>query len=1359
MQEDGRGTDDEIKAGIIENSNSVVSPWTCARAEFRVLTPGKDRKQRRKQLQHMKGVASEGLNSTPYVKMKWVGGGEETALFDTGAQWSLICEELLTEEERAEMRSPSLSGRGVSGEKIPVVGEVWRSLQIGGLVFESQRFIVVERMICPIILGIDFWSRVSGLSFDFNRKVMTMNGGKEEVKLLHHPSAGNVAEAEEDSAETRQDEHTMSVVVSEETKIPPRSEIMVTCSINGAVAGKEYMVQPITFDDKLISTPYGIVQGNTSGRIQLRVANVSSEEVFLSKSEPIATAEVDAVWVANPIAGKAFEPKKSTGIETDLGGMICSKLDTNKRKQLTGLLQKFEDVFYKGGKLPIVQVGVEHTIQIREDSSPVVCKPRRLSKELADEVRGHVNELLEQGVIKESNSQWASPIVCARKKDGSLRMAIDYRMVNEKSNTATLHPIPLIDDLLDRLGEAKYFAVLDAKAGYHQLPLGEEDSSKTAFVVPWGHYEFAGRTPFGLKGAGYSFQRMMSVILGSSNFVDALCYLDDILVWGETWEIFMKRLRRILEKIKQAGLSLAAKKCQFGVREVSYLGCTIKEGMVQINEQRVQQLRQIERPKNVRELRRALGAFGYVQRWLPGLAEIAKPLYSAVTDKPYARLHWNEEMEEAFTTIKKMIADAVALSLPDMEQPFTLVTDCSQMAAGAMLAQKSVQMPDTLKPVAFYHYALSKAEQAYPTTEKELLAMVKAIIKFRVYLGKTFELVTDHKALRWLKSLNAENEIGRRGRWLDLIQQFDMKVVHKKGKSPEMRIADYLSRVKCDGDISEGQNAEKFIVMATEDGSAMAISKERILQEQQKDPSIRVTWAAITEGRDLNPGGSESTSWRKPSLVSGDKDIDAMWRNRDRLFVDSEGVLRLRFNGGRRNDKHPFGTVQRNRIIVPKSLRNEVMVLVHRSSTAAHMGNTRSWKRARDNFWWPDMRQDIETYIQGCEECSLNKHVNNPNKAPVAKTSLPGNPLDEMMLDFIGPFPAAREHPFRYVLQMQDVFSRFLIFVACIDNTAKTAADEVTERWLCLFGMPRSMRSDRGQHFVAEVFEELCRRSGIKHKLGSPEHPQSQGQVERQNQLVNQIRCLCENDVEKWPKALSKVQISHNASGNATSRFSPARLLLGKEFNLPDDLISEEKKSNKVLPSTILEDREDETRLAIQLAKANIEKYQDKRVAEAVEKERTARPYKVGDIVRYKLNEDIRGKIGKKIAPRYSEPYRITEVKGDGFTYSLEPVDEESRGRKKDRRFNYLRTVDRQAKESEDLLQAGPSETSETKLVEAVNPQPPDGAAGSETDGSIKPGIPTTRRSNRNREPVKRLQVDGAKKHYTEMETVISEGE
>ena len=158
-----------------------MKPWACARAQFRVITPEKGGKGRRKQLQQIKGSASEGLNSTPYIRIKWENGVEETALFDTGAQWSLICKDLITEQEKATMEKSALCGRGVSGERIPVTGEIRRNVSLGGLTFAHQRFIVVEKMICSMILGIDFWSRIANISFYFNKSVMTINGNSEEI--------------------------------------------------------------------------------------------------------------------------------------------------------------------------------------------------------------------------------------------------------------------------------------------------------------------------------------------------------------------------------------------------------------------------------------------------------------------------------------------------------------------------------------------------------------------------------------------------------------------------------------------------------------------------------------------------------------------------------------------------------------------------------------------------------------------------------------------------------------------------------------------------------------------------------------------------------------------------------------------------------------------------------------------------------------------------------------------------------------------------------------------------------------------------------------------------------------------------
>ena len=919
------------------NGNSIKD-WSCSAAHFRLVPPDLQAKDRVKRMREMKSVAAEGLNSTPYVRIKWANGEENSALFDTGAQWSLITEKMLTDEERSELQGATVAGQGVSGEKIPVIGEIWRDVSVGKYDFFKQRFVVVEKMICPIILGMDFWSRAEKISFDFSKKTISINDDEEEIRLFSSPKIG-------DSEKNRPYE----VLVEGEPRIPPKSEALIACMVPRMKVGEDYMVQPLSMGQTLVGTPYGLVEGTKEGKIMLKVTNLGDEEVVLRNNDCIATISDDD-WVADHKPGRAFNTTQKRS-DINWAEMVNNDLDHNKKSQLIDLLQKYDSVFYTEGKLPIVKVGIEHTIRLKEESTPTAFKPRRLSKELSDEVHEHIEKLLKMGVIRESNSIWASPVVCARRADGTLRLVIDYRMANEQSLTATLHPLPVIDDLIDRLGKAKYFATIDAKSGYHQMPLRKEDSDITAFVVPWGHYEFAERTPFGLKGAGYSFQRMMSAVLGSSNYVEALCYLDDILIWGETWEIFIKRLKKVMGKISTSGLALSAEKCRFGMTEVSYLGCKIKHGMMSIKEQRVEQLRNISRPKSVRELRRALGAFAYVQRWLPGLAEVYKSLYEAVSGKPYERLKWTGQMISDFEKIKKMIADAVALSLPDLERRFVLVTDCSENGAGAMLAQESKTVSGFLQPVSFYHHALSASEQRYSATEKELLAVVLAVKKYRIYLGRDFDLITDHEALKWLKSLNPEDEIGRRGRWFDLLQQFSMTIIPKKGRSPEMSMADFMSRVRSNGSCSnimkpgdDQDESDRIMVFSASTGDAqdeIRLNKEMLIKAQNADQSINLVKKAIKEGNDLNPGRSDSDNWRLQST-----DLDGttaeIWKHKDRLFVDKDGILRIKWNGGRKNQINPNGVKVMERIIVPESCKDMVLKLVHASESAAHMGVDRT---------------------------------------------------------------------------------------------------------------------------------------------------------------------------------------------------------------------------------------------------------------------------------------------------------------------------------------------------------------------------------------------------------------------------------
>ena len=255
-----------------------------------------------------------------------------------------------------------------------------------------------------------------------------------------------------------------------------------------------------------------------------------------------------------------------------------------------------------------------------------------------------------------------------------------------------------------------------------------------------------------------------------------------------------------------------------------------------------------------------------------------------------------------------------------------------------MLAQRDISCKEKLRPVAFYHHALSKREQKYSATEKELLAVILAVKKFRVYLGKRFDLITDHHALKWLRSLDPENETCRHGKWIDYLQRFDMNIIHMKGKSPEMKIADYLSRVISNGDVLGNHPNNTVNVIGKGDPEhPVLISKEEILKRQKSDEDIRDVMKALADGKDLNPGGSNSNNWRKRSL-SSKGEVKELWKHKDRLYIDGEGILRLRFNGGRVNEENPFGIMEKNRIVVPESYRSEIMKLVHRSAKTGHMG-------------------------------------------------------------------------------------------------------------------------------------------------------------------------------------------------------------------------------------------------------------------------------------------------------------------------------------------------------------------------------------------------------------------------------------
>ena len=1328
-----------------------VKPWTCARSELFVKAPAKGVRRRLKTLQRDKEALRQGLTSSPYVDLTWrTEKGERhrmTGLVDTGADWSLIEESQLRADEREELQPSEAQGRGVTDADIPIVGEIWRDLDIGGIQVESQRFIVVRKMVTPVILGADFWGRFGQFSINFRERKLQL-GDRAEVPLRESPT-GNVKPHQQ-----------VSLVMDERKTIGASSQTLIRVRVEGQelADGTEILVDPVK--ESLgehcgVSYTVATVQGGT---VFLRLANIGEDNHVIEEGTLVGQGSTQFSVNVAGLGSKGYgrnEKRKSL----DFGSMCGDKLSSQQRRELEDLLCEFEDVFYTDGELGTVHVGVEHHIRLKEETAPIAHRPRRLSPEEEAEVRQEIDDLMEMGVVRQSNSPWAAPIVCARKADGRLRLAIDYRGLNGVSLPATLHHIPRIDDLFDRLGEARYFSVMDAKSGYHQLPLREDEAELTAFVVPWGHYEFAEGTPFGLKGAGYSFQRCMATILGSSNFVEALCYLDDILVWGATWKIHMERLKLVLTKVGGANLKLGPSKCRFGVDEVQYLGTTIRHGMLSVNEQRVETLRNLPSPTTVTELRSALGAFSYIQRWLPGLAEVNRPLNTAANETGTRKLVWTDEMTSSFEKLKQMAAKAVALQIPDMGRQFTLVTDGSDRGVGAMLAQEPTEdaegMQDHLIPVAFFHHTLTKAEEKYNTTDKELLAVFLAIKRFRVYLGAPFRLITDHMAVKYLKSLNANDEKGRRGRWVEYLQQFDMELVYRGGASKELSIADYLSRVSRNGQILGGKVA---VVKVAAEGAIPVkgfLSVETIKEAQEGDTEIQ-EWKREIE----RPCGQGVA-------------LDGYQKFLGNLVLDERGMLRILYNQGKADVTTSLGNIERYRIVVPSRLRDEVVSFVHASPTGAHMGYKRTYKRCRDGFWWKGMGMDIRSAIKGCEQCGKNKHETHPNQAPLQLTDIPDGTFEKLQVDFMGPYQSSTAHPYRYALQIQDILSRYLIIIPAERNDAATASEIVFEDWFLRIFPPKVIQSDRGTHFAGEVFRGMCRLAGVNHRMGAPGHAPSQGQVERQNQLMNQVRALTLNNGDSWPRALSRVAYAHNIAKNATTGIAPAELVYAR---IPRTVESEllnpasEAGSKKLSPVEILEIRQKD-KTAFEAQAKRMTRQSQMKVAER--KGSRGEPYVAGDIVRVKLSTAERGKLGgSKMAPLYSNSYVVREVLGAGWTYVLES--ENGVGRPKSRHYDSLKLVrrlrDTGHEESETLRveyeeTADIPETPARLAMEAAEPQDDEGIQGDQPSDVHHPSTteepperqPPIRRSARKVAPPARLTVDPSRKRYAEESVPLAE--
>ena len=523
-------------------------------------------------------------------------------------------------------------------------------------------------------------------------------------------------------------------------------------------------------------TPVLMNVGADYSPVTIEVSNLSSRPIVIEPSRTMCQIQSCAVETDLP----AELPVRELNAALQKIDLNQSRLSEAEKQDVTKILSDWTDNFSANDLDVGLTSAVKHKI-ILDNYSPFKQRHRRIPPAMYTEVRQHLRQLLDSGVIRKSNSPWASNIVLVRKKDNSLRLCVDYRTLNSRTvNDA--YALPRIEEILDGIGGNRFYSILDMKSGYYQVEIEEADKQFTAFTAgPLGFYEY-NRLPFGLSNAPATYQRLMEECLGDLvTDEDRICqiYLDDILVGSKTFEEHVERLLQVFSRVREAGLKLSPKKCALFRDRVKYVGHVVSEHGVETDPEKIDKIRNWPIPQNAKQLRTFVGFAGYYRRFVNNFSKVSRPLTQLLLlHPPGKRLkkikppawQWTVDQQKAFDELKEYLSSPPILAYPQYEQPFILHTDASLMGLGALLYQESEGKE---RVISYASRQLNDAESRYPAHKLEFLVLKWAVTqKFHDYLyGHKFVVFTDNNPLTYVLGKAKLDAIGHR--WIAALSAYD----------------------------------------------------------------------------------------------------------------------------------------------------------------------------------------------------------------------------------------------------------------------------------------------------------------------------------------------------------------------------------------------------------------------------------------------------------------------------------------------------------------------------------------------------------------------------------------------------------
>lgn len=788
-----------------------------------------------------------------------------------------------------------------------------------------------------------------------------------------------------------------------------------------------------THTAKSINLP---IKGEREGRKHLvdaggkRLQKEGYMEAELTYKERRANAEIHIIKGA---------PQNLLGIKE------IDSLDILQRVNGIEIEDQYPGLYRRLGQLPET-----FKIRLKEGAEPLSLPvPRRLPLGLREATERELKRMEDMGVIErvETHRDWCAGMVVAPKSSGEVRICVDLTRLN-KSVKRENYPLPRVEETLALLEGSQIFSKMDANSGFWQIELEKQSREFTTFITPFGRFQFR-KMPFGISAAPEFFQRQMTKILEGLEGVT--CMMDDILVFGREEREHDERLKKVLKRLEESGMTLNRDKCEFKVREVKFLGHLVSGKGISADPEKVKAITEMEPPKNKSELKSFLGMVNYLSKFSGRLAELERPLREL--QKNTSDWIWDSQQQRGFEEVKREIIAAPTLAKYELRAKHRVTADSSSYALGAALLQQNRE--GEWQPVAFVSRKLTEAERKYAQIEKEALAITWACGKFDYYLvGTIFEVETDHKPLVKLLGESDLSDLPLRCQRFKLrLMRYNFTIFHTPGS--KMILADLLSRPAGVPTPKEERRAKKVEMHV----GSILLADETL--DDMMTEEIRKTAAAdILYNQVVNE--VESGWTQRGKNYKGE--VQRYWTQRDRLSTHQGLIMRD------------------HRLVIPRDLREEMTERIHRG----HLCADKCIKRAKDSVWWPDMQKEIRAYVENCNECIMHRRMGH---LPLKNSYLPEKPWESIATDLF-------EFKNRDYLLTIDYYTRWIEVVELSNKTAESVVKKM-KGMFARYGVPKTIRSDNGPCYKAKEFREFTQEWRVNHITSSPHHPESNGLAER----------------------------------------------------------------------------------------------------------------------------------------------------------------------------------------------------------------------------------------------------------------------